>query len=137
MIVSLQFESLPTGVQYTIVGTTYTVPLPSGMLMSGFTVFTPKFIESQFSIPAGWAAQLVGFATIPAGGGGTFLGGYIVKRFDLRCTGIIRWCMCSSFASFMFLLVFLIQCTALPFAGVSVDYTQVNAYVYRSCTKCT
>lgn len=32
----------------------------SGMLVSGFTIFTPKFIESQFSIPAGWAAQLVG-----------------------------------------------------------------------------
>jgi len=31
-----------------------------GLLISGFTVFAPKFIESQFSISAAWAAQLVG-----------------------------------------------------------------------------
>ena len=31
-----------------------------GLLVSGFIVFTPKFIEAQFSLPAGWAAQIVG-----------------------------------------------------------------------------
>ena len=31
-----------------------------GLLLSGFTAFAPKFIESQFSISAGLAAQLVG-----------------------------------------------------------------------------
>lgn len=32
----------------------------TALLVSGFTAFTPKFIESQFSISAGLAAQLVG-----------------------------------------------------------------------------
>ena len=33
---------------------------------------------------------LVGLATIPAGGGGTFLGGCLVKNLDLRCRGILN-----------------------------------------------
>lgn len=34
--------------------------LLSGLLVSGFIVFAPKFVESQFSISAAWAAQLIG-----------------------------------------------------------------------------
>lgn len=32
----------------------------SGLLVSGFVVFAPKFVESQFGITAAWAAQLIG-----------------------------------------------------------------------------
>ena len=32
----------------------------AGLLISGFVVFAPKFVESQFSISAAWAAQLIG-----------------------------------------------------------------------------
>jgi len=32
----------------------------SGFLVSGFVVFAPKFVESQFGITAAWAAQLIG-----------------------------------------------------------------------------
>lgn len=31
-----------------------------GLLLSGFTAFAPKFLESQFSLSAGLAAQFVG-----------------------------------------------------------------------------
>lgn len=31
-----------------------------GLLVSGFVVFAPKFVESQFGITAAWAAQLIG-----------------------------------------------------------------------------
>jgi len=31
-----------------------------GLLVSGFVVFAPKFVESQFGVTAAWAAQLIG-----------------------------------------------------------------------------
>jgi len=33
-----------------------------GLLISGFVVFAPKFVESQFGITAAWAAQLIGIS---------------------------------------------------------------------------
>ncbi|XP_074656773.1 solute carrier organic anion transporter family member 4A1-like [Tubulanus polymorphus] len=93
-----------------------------GLLLSGFTVFAPKFIESQFSISAGWAAQLIGFTMIPAGGGGTFLGGYLVKRFQLKCSGILKMCMGTASAVLLLLMIFFIQCSNVGFAGVNRPY---------------
>ncbi|XP_064597041.1 solute carrier organic anion transporter family member 4A1-like [Liolophura sinensis] len=93
-----------------------------GILLSGFSTFTPKFIESQFSLTSGQAAQFVGFVAIPAGGGGTLLGGYLVKRFDLRVPGIIRLCLCTTVTSLTLIFVFLVQCRTVPFAGVNIPY---------------
>lgn len=67
-----------------------------------------------------------GFATIPTGGGGTFLGGYLVKKWDLKCVGILKLCMCTSFTSLCLILVFLIHCPNSQFAGVNVDYALRN-----------
>ncbi|XP_071114005.1 solute carrier organic anion transporter family member 4A1-like [Haliotis cracherodii] len=93
-----------------------------GILLSGFSTFAPKFIESQFSLPAASAAQFVGYAAIPAGGGGTFLGGYIVKRFNMKVSGIIRFCLGATLIVLFVALVFLINCENVPFAGVNVEY---------------
>ncbi|KAJ8321940.1 hypothetical protein KUTeg_000411 [Tegillarca granosa] len=60
------------------------------LLVGGFSTFSPKFIESQFSVTSSTAALYVGAVTIPAGGGGTLLGGYLIKRFNLRVRGIIK-----------------------------------------------
>lgn len=59
---------------------------------------------------------------IPAGGGGTLLGGYLVKRFDLRVPGIIRLCLCTTVTSLTLIFVFLVQCRTVPFAGVNIPY---------------
>ncbi|PSN43734.1 Solute carrier organic anion transporter family member 4A1 [Blattella germanica] len=64
-----------------------------GLLIAGFAAFLPKLIENQFSVNASWAALLMGLVTVPAGGGGTFLGGYLVKRLSLHCAGIIKFCV--------------------------------------------
>ena len=59
---------------------------------------------------------------VPAGGGGTFLGGYIVKRMNLRCRGIIRFCMVCAMISLLAIFIFLIHCPNLPMAGVTAPY---------------
>lgn len=63
-----------------------------------------------------------GYMVVPAGGGGTFLGGYIVKKLNLRCRGIIRFCMLCALVSLVAVFVFLLHCPNVPMAGVTIPY---------------
>ncbi|XP_046350996.2 solute carrier organic anion transporter family member 4A1-like [Haliotis rufescens] len=92
------------------------------IIVGGFSTFAPKFLESEFSLPAARAAQYVGLVVIPAGGGGTLLGGYLVKRFNLKVRGILRMCLASTLTVCVLGLGFLIHCDNVPFAGVNVRY---------------
>ncbi|XP_048489286.1 solute carrier organic anion transporter family member 4A1 isoform X1 [Plutella xylostella] len=93
-----------------------------GMLISGFAAFLPKLIENQFAVNASEAALLLGVITVPAGGGGTFLGGWLVKRWRLACAGIIRLCVAATLAAAAFTFSFVLSCDDYPFAGVTVPY---------------
>lgn len=59
---------------------------------------------------------------VPAGGGGTFLGGYMVKRWNMRCRDIVRLCVACTAVSLTTIFVFLIHCPNMPMAGVTVPY---------------
>nr|XP_053651830.1 solute carrier organic anion transporter family member 4A1-like [Cherax quadricarinatus] len=107
----------PTFVALSLAGAT------EGILLTGFATFMPKFIENQFSIPASYAALIVGFVVVPAGGGGTFLGGWLVKRLQLRCSGILKMCIIFSFICLLSCFTFVISCPNIDFAGVNVDYS--------------
>uniref|UniRef100_A0A8D3AGU4 Solute carrier organic anion transporter family member n=1 Tax=Scophthalmus maximus TaxID=52904 RepID=A0A8D3AGU4_SCOMX len=91
-------------------------------LLSGMSTFGPKFLESQFSLSASEAATWFGYMVVPAGGGGTFLGGYTVKRLNLRCRGIIYFCMMCATVSLLAMFIFLIHCPNMPMAGVTTPY---------------
>ncbi|XP_010785881.1 solute carrier organic anion transporter family member 4A1, partial [Notothenia coriiceps] len=91
-------------------------------LIAGMSTFGPKFLESQFNLSASEAATWFGYMVVPAGGGGTFLGGYIVKRMNLRCRGIIRFCMVCAIVSLLAIFIFLIHCPNVPMAGVTAPY---------------
>lgn len=93
-----------------------------GLLLSGFAAFLPKLIENQFSVAASRAALLMGLVTVPAGGGGTFLGGYLVKRFSLNCAAIIKLCILGTALGVLCTLSFVISCPNVAFAGVTRGY---------------
>ncbi|XP_043673481.1 solute carrier organic anion transporter family member 4A1 isoform X1 [Vespula pensylvanica] len=93
-----------------------------GLLIAGFAAFLPKLIENQFSVNASSAALLMGLVTVPAGGGGTFLGGYLIKRLNLSCSGILKFCLFSTAACIVFTLCFALSCPNLNFAGLTVPY---------------
>ncbi|CAH2049869.1 unnamed protein product, partial [Iphiclides podalirius] len=93
-----------------------------GMLISGFAAFLPKLIENQFAVSASEAALLLGVITVPAGGGGTFAGGWLVKRWRLACAGIIKLCVASTLIGAVFTVSFVLSCDDYPFAGVTVPY---------------
>ncbi|XP_063064464.1 solute carrier organic anion transporter family member 4A1 [Engraulis encrasicolus] len=91
-------------------------------LIAGMSTFGPKFLESQFNLSASEAATWFGYMVVPAGGGGTFLGGYIVKKLNLRCRDIIRFCMTCALVSLAAIFIFLISCPNMPMAGVTAPY---------------
>ncbi|KAI5632854.1 organic anion transporter polypeptide (OATP) family domain-containing protein [Phthorimaea operculella] len=98
-----------------------------GMLISGFAAFLPKLIENQFAVNASEAALLLGVITVPAGGGGTFLGGWLVKRWNLACAGIIKLCVAATVIGVAFTFSFVLTCDDYPFAGVTVPYSSPAA----------
>ncbi|KAK7869819.1 hypothetical protein R5R35_008040 [Gryllus longicercus] len=98
-----------------------------GLLIAGFAAFLPKLIENQFSLSASRAALLVGLITVPAGGGGTFLGGYLVKRLGLTCSGIIKLCVTATVLGAAFTSCFFLSCPNLQFAGVNAPYGNASA----------
>lgn len=75
----------------------------------------------------------LGVIVVPAGGGGTFLGGYIVKRLNLRCRGIIRFCMLCALVSLLAIFIFLINCPNVPMAGITQPYHSAGngSHVYQ------
>lgn len=93
-----------------------------GLIIAGFAAFLPKQIENQFSVTAISAALIMGLITVPAGGGGTFLGGYLVKKFNLACSGIIKMCLVSTAIATCFTICFFISCPNMHFAGITGPY---------------
>uniref|UniRef100_A0A8D2AQ55 Solute carrier organic anion transporter family member n=1 Tax=Sciurus vulgaris TaxID=55149 RepID=A0A8D2AQ55_SCIVU len=91
-------------------------------LIAAMSTFGPKFLEAQFSLSASEAATLFGYLVVPAGGGGTLLGGYFVNRFKLRGSGTVRFCLLCTLISLLSFLVFLTHCPNVPVAGVTTGY---------------
>ncbi|CAL4120916.1 unnamed protein product, partial [Meganyctiphanes norvegica] len=110
----------PTFVALSLAGAT------EGILMAGFATFMPKFMENQFQVPAASASALVGLVAVPAGGGGTLVGGWLLKKLRLRCAGILKMCVVFSFVCFISCFTFMISCPNPLFAGVSVSYDNIS-----------
>lgn len=100
-----------------------------GLLVSGLGTFLPKVLEQQFGLTSTKAAVLMGLTTLPGGGGGTFLGGYLVKRYDLKCAAIIKMCVVCSFVALVLGSSFLISCPTRKFAGItqSTNYSSFSS----------
>ncbi|XP_071564364.1 solute carrier organic anion transporter family member 4A1 isoform X2 [Temnothorax nylanderi] len=103
-----------------------------GLLIAGFAAFLPKLIENQFSVSASSAALLMGLVTVPAGGGGTFLGGYLIKRLNLPCSDILKFCLLATTACIAFTLCFALNCPNLDFAGLTVPYQNITRKIALS-----
>ncbi|KAG9465483.1 hypothetical protein GDO78_018212 [Eleutherodactylus coqui] len=68
------------------------------------------------------------YLVVPAGGGGTFFGGFIVNKLKLHCSGVIRFCVLCTLLSLMSIFIFLISCPNMPMAGVTAPYPDSALY---------
>lgn len=59
---------------------------------------------------------------VPAGGGGTFLGGLFVSKLKLRGSSVVRFCLACALTGLVATLVFLAHCPSVPMAGVTAHY---------------
>ena len=77
-------QGLPGALYNLISNATYTcISLGAsldGFLLAGMAAFLPKYFEAQFDLSPGDAAMLVGVIVVPAGAGGTLIGGYVAKK---------------------------------------------------------
>ena len=92
-----------------------------GFLLAGMAAFLPKYFESQFMLSPGNAAMLVGILVVPAGAGGTLLGGYLGKRLRLDRAGYIKMYIVCQAVILPLYLGFLLYCPNADFAGVISD----------------
>ncbi|XP_071943044.1 solute carrier organic anion transporter family member 5A1-like [Antedon mediterranea] len=93
-------------------------------IVSGFVKFVPKFIESQFTIPAS-TANLLTASLIPAAAIGTVLGAYVIRRFKLGLSGMAKFCLGVIILGFSILAAsFLLGgCDSVVLAGITTPYT--------------
>lgn len=66
--------------------------------------------------------NVTGIITIPGSGGGMLLGGYLVKRFHLKCRGILRMCAGFMITALCFGPFLLAACPGDPVAGIDKPY---------------
>jgi organic anion transporter 5A len=92
-------------------------------IITAFMTFIPKYLEAQFSIAASTAAILCGSVLVPSAGVGIVIGSYLVKHWELKRTGCIKFACCSILvAIILFIPTFFITCAPLDIAGVNVPY---------------
>ncbi|XP_033100782.1 solute carrier organic anion transporter family member 4A1-like isoform X2 [Anneissia japonica] len=91
-------------------------------ILAAMAVFGPKYMESQFNISPSLAAGICGAVVIPAGVGGTLLGGWVVKRFKLSVRGMLQFVLATLSVSTLLLACFFIYCDNVKFAGVTTQY---------------
>nr|CAB3266358.1 solute carrier organic anion transporter family member 4A1-like [Phallusia mammillata] len=93
-----------------------------GTLVSGFSTFGPKFIESQFGKSASDAANLFGYVCIPAGAGGMLMGSVLMSGLKLSYRNSLRMCFCVSLLGLFAQFALTLHCDDIPLAGVNVPY---------------
>ncbi|XP_074981243.1 solute carrier organic anion transporter family member 5A1 isoform X3 [Caretta caretta] len=93
-------------------------------IVTAFITFIPKFIESQFGIPASNASIYTGVIIVPSAGVGIVLGGYIIKKLKLGARESAKLAMiCSGVSLLCFSTLFIVGCDSINLGGINIPYT--------------
>uniref|UniRef100_A0AAG5DHK4 Kazal-like domain-containing protein n=1 Tax=Anopheles atroparvus TaxID=41427 RepID=A0AAG5DHK4_ANOAO len=93
------------------------------MIVSGFVVFLPKYLETQFSLGKSQASVFTGSIAVPGACIGIFIGGCILKRFQLKPKGAVQFVLISNLVCLScYGLLFFLGCENLKMAGTTIPY---------------
>lgn len=93
------------------------------IIVSGFVVFLPKYLETQFSLGKSQASVFTGSIAIPGACIGIFMGGCILKRMELRPKGAIQFVLFANLICLScYALLFFLGCDNLKMAGTTIPY---------------
>lgn len=99
------------------------------MIVSGFIVFLPKYLETQFSLGKSQASVFTGAIAVPGACIGIFLGGWILKRFQLKPKGAIQFVLTSNIACLAcYVVLFFLGCENVRMAGTTIPYSNSSTY---------
>ncbi|KAJ4921874.1 hypothetical protein JOQ06_024409, partial [Pogonophryne albipinna] len=110
-----------SNVTFLFVSLSYTA---ESAIVTAFITFIPKFIESQFGIPASSASIYTGVIIVPSAGVGIVLGGYIIKKLKLGARESAKLAMiCSGVSLLCFSTLFIVGCDTINLGGINIPYT--------------
>ncbi len=89
---------------------------------TGAEVFLPIYLENQFGLSSGNANIIIGILVCVAGGGSLLLGGWLVKRLDLKVPGMLKFIIVANVINGLSLLSAFLRCPEIPLAGVYQHY---------------
>jgi organic anion transporter 3A len=93
------------------------------IIVSGFIVFLPKYLETQFNLDKSTASMFTGGIAIPGACIGIFLGGYILKRLQLRPKGAVQLVIFFNFLCLgCYTMLFFFGCENIKMAGTTMPY---------------
>ena len=93
----------------------------------GLSTFIQKIVHVQFHFTEGDASLIVGCIVIPGAAVGSFVGAYLVKRFDWNCKQILRYSSVMAFLSTFFTAVLLIGCGDGKDKAIASKYLSINS----------
>lgn len=93
-----------------------------GLAVTGFSTYSPKFVEAQFRMTSSQASLYTGLVTVPGGSIGMFAGGYLIKKMKWNCAQILRACSIIATIAFICVSVILFGCPNREFAGITTPY---------------
>lgn len=92
-------------------------------IVSGFIIFLPKYVETQFSVGKSDANLLAGGIAIPGACLGIFLGGYFLKKLQLSPKGAIQMVLFFNILTMgLYTALYFLGCENPRMAGTTLPY---------------
>lgn len=93
-----------------------------GFVVSGFSTFMPKFVETQFHVSPGQAATYTGIVVVLGGCSGMLFGGYLIKQMNWTCDQIIKAAFIIAVLATLWVFGMFFGCSNREFIGVTKPY---------------
>jgi organic anion transporter 3A len=94
------------------------------IIVSGFIVFLPKYLETQFNLSKSMASMFTGGIAIPGACIGIFMGGYILKRLQLKPKGAAQLVVFFNVLCLgCYVMLFFFGCENIKMAGTTMPYS--------------
>ncbi|KAJ6223851.1 hypothetical protein RDWZM_002396 [Blomia tropicalis] len=98
-------------------------------IVSGFLIFLPKYLETQFSLGKSEANLFAGGIAIPGACVGIFLGGYLLKRLQLSPKGAIQLVLFFNLLCMaLYTALYFLGCENVRMAGTTLPYANTSHF---------